>query len=90
MPWVLHENARFGFTLKYPAGIFTLERRRREIDDRLLTSRDGRALLRISSRPNDARLTVSMYRTSLWLNDTSAPTSTMHCNRKIGLCCRVP
>jgi DnaJ-domain-containing protein 1 len=63
--WALYRNARVGFALKYPADVFTLGGNEIDPDDRLLTSQDGRALLRISVMPNVPRYTVAQYRRSL-------------------------
>jgi curved DNA-binding protein CbpA len=62
--WGVYRNARLGFTLRYPADVFTSGKNEVENDDRLLTSRDGRALLRIFARPNRAN-TITLYRRSL-------------------------
>jgi curved DNA-binding protein CbpA len=61
--WRLHLNARSGFTLKYPADAFPLARTD-ENKDRLLTSKDGRAVLHIFSITNGAT-TLPAYRQSL-------------------------
>jgi hypothetical protein len=63
--WVIYRNARVGFALKYPADVFSLGGNEIDHDDRLLTSMDGRALLRISVMANDPRNTVAEYRRSL-------------------------
>jgi hypothetical protein len=63
--WGAYRNARLGFTLRYPADVFTSGKNEVENDDRLLTSRDGRALLRIFAMPNRATNTISLYRRSL-------------------------
>jgi curved DNA-binding protein CbpA len=63
--WAVYRNARAGFTLKYPADVFVLGENEVDPDDRLLTSKDGRALLRISVVPNEPRQTVAEYRRSL-------------------------
>ncbi|NJO36161.1 MAG: hypothetical protein HC869_27025, partial [Rhodospirillales bacterium] len=61
--WIVHQNTRFGFALKYPQDVFTTESNEREINDRLLISEDGRGLLRIHSRPTPTSIT--RYRASL-------------------------
>jgi DnaJ-domain-containing protein 1 len=63
--WALYRNARVGFALKYPADVFALGGSEIDRDDRLLISKDGRALLRISVMPNDPRNTVAQFRRSL-------------------------
>jgi hypothetical protein len=63
--WAIYRNARVGFALKYPADVFSLLGNEIDHVDRLLTSKDGRALLRISVMANDPRNTVAEYRRSL-------------------------
>jgi curved DNA-binding protein CbpA len=63
--WVIYRNARVGFALKYPADVFSSGGNEIDHDDRLLTSMDGRALVRISVMANDPRNTVAEYRRSL-------------------------
>jgi curved DNA-binding protein CbpA len=62
--WGVYRNARLGFTLRYPTDVFTLGKNEAENDDHFLTSRDGRALLRIFAMPNRAN-TITLYRRSL-------------------------
>jgi curved DNA-binding protein CbpA len=62
--WVAYRNARLGFSLKYPADVFE-SGRQVDSDDRLLASRDGRALLRIFATTNRAPTTITEYRRSL-------------------------
>ena len=61
--WKLYLNARSGFALKYPADVFPLARTNVN-KDRLLTSKDDRAVLHIFSMPNRAA-TFTEYRKSL-------------------------
>jgi curved DNA-binding protein CbpA len=63
--WVVYRNAFLGFALKYPADIFILGRSQTDTNDRLLTSKDGRALLRIFGVPNGIATTLTQYRRSL-------------------------
>jgi hypothetical protein len=63
--WSLYRNADLGFALKYPSDVFTLGRHQADDDDRLLTSKDGRALLRIFGIPNTTATTLTQYRRSL-------------------------
>lgn len=63
--WAVYRNARAGFALKYPADVFALEENEVDPDDRLLTSKDGRALLQISVLPNEPRQTLAQFRRSL-------------------------
>jgi curved DNA-binding protein CbpA len=62
--WVAYTNARLGFTLRYPADVFE-SGKGVDSDDRLLTSRDGRALLRIFATTNRVPTTIAEYRRSL-------------------------
>jgi len=63
--WAVYRNAYLGFTLKYPADVFILGRNQTDTNDRLLTSKDGRALLRIFGIPNGIATTLTQYRQSL-------------------------
>jgi curved DNA-binding protein CbpA len=63
--WVVYRNALLGFALKYPADVFILGRNQTDNNDRLLTSKDGRALLRIFGVPNGIATTLTQYRRSL-------------------------
>jgi curved DNA-binding protein CbpA len=62
--WVAYTNARLGFTLRYPANVFEAGNKA-DNDDRLLTSKDGRAVLRIFAATNKMPTTISEYRRSL-------------------------
>jgi curved DNA-binding protein CbpA len=64
--WAVYRNAYLGFALKYPADVFTLGGKQTDNSDRLLTSKDGRALLRIFGISNIvATTTLTQYRRSL-------------------------
>ena len=63
--WKLYQNAGSGFSLRYPADVFAPTGNDTENKDRLLMSRDGRAVLRISSISNRATMTIAEYRRSL-------------------------
>ena len=63
--WALYRNADLGFALKYPSNVFAMGRHQADDGDRLLTSRDGRALLRIFGIPNRTATTLTQYRRSL-------------------------
>ena len=63
--WASYRNARFGFSLRYPADIFVPEPAQ---SDDLVTrfrSRDGRATLQIVATSNVAGRTLAQYRTAL-------------------------
>jgi len=61
---VAYRNARLGFSLRYPADVFE-SGKGADSDDRLLASRDGRALLRIFATTNSVPTTIAEYRRSL-------------------------
>src|SRR5262249_19027987 len=63
--WASYRNARFGFTVKYPADIFAIKEDQSDEHARLFRSRDGRAALRIFATPNLAGRTLTQYRTAL-------------------------
>src|SRR5262245_3785799 len=60
--WVTYKNARFGFTLKYPADLFTFERTPANDNGVTLVSRDGRATLLIFAAVNVTGMTIAKYR----------------------------
>jgi len=63
--WAVYRNVYLGFALKYPPDVFALGRHQTDDGDRLLTSKDGRALLRIFGIPNRTATTLTQYRRSL-------------------------
>ena len=63
--WAVYRNAYLGFALKYPPDVFAVARSETDDSDRLLTSKDGRALLRIFGIPNKMATTLTQYRRSL-------------------------
>ena len=63
--WVIYHNAQLGFALQYPADVFPLGGKQTDNSDRLLRSKDGRALLRIFGIPNITATTLTQYRRSL-------------------------
>lgn len=64
--WASYRNARFGFTLRYPADIFAFEAAQSDEHVKRFRSRDGRAaVLRIFGTPNLAGRTLAQYRTVL-------------------------
>jgi curved DNA-binding protein CbpA len=60
--WTLYVNTNAGFALRYPADVFTLAGADVEDQERLLLSKDRRAVLRISSAPNNSAITLTEYR----------------------------
>jgi hypothetical protein len=63
--WTTYRNASFGFALRYPAGVFALDRGQSTKSVRTFVSRDGRAVLRILAARNTAGTTLSALRRSL-------------------------
>jgi hypothetical protein len=63
--WASYRNARFGFSVKYPADIFAFEAEQSDEHVRRFRSRDGRAALRIFGTPNLAGRKLAQYRTAL-------------------------
>jgi curved DNA-binding protein CbpA len=63
--WTTYRNARLGFALRYPAGIFALDRAQSTQNVKTFVSRDGRAVLRILAARNARRMTLSAFRRSL-------------------------
>ena len=60
--WTLYVNTKSGFALRYPADVFALAGTDVEDEERLLLSKDRRAVLRISSVPNNSAITLTEYR----------------------------
>jgi DnaJ-like protein len=63
--WASYRNARFGFSLRYPADIFALEPAQSDDLVKHFRSRDGRATMRIAATSNAAGRTLAQYRTAL-------------------------
>jgi curved DNA-binding protein CbpA len=63
--WASYRNARFGFTVKYPADIFSLEAAQSDESVKRFRSRDGRAVFRIFAARNLSGRTLSQYRAAL-------------------------
>jgi curved DNA-binding protein CbpA len=62
---VNYQNAHAGFSLSYPGEVFKSASSDIEGRDRLLVSKNGRALLRIHSTPNRGAMSVAEYRQRL-------------------------
>ena len=63
--WASYRNARFGFTVKYPADIFVFEPAQSDEGVKRFRSRDGRAVLRIFGVLNLDGRTLTQYRAAL-------------------------
>lgn len=63
--WTTYQNARFGFALRYPAGVFAADTGQGNDNVHAFVSRDGRAVLRIFATENAAGTTPAKYRRSL-------------------------
>lgn len=63
--WTSYHNFSFGFALRYPAGIFVLDRAQSTGNVRTFVSRDGRAVLRILTARNNTRTTPARFRRAL-------------------------
>ena len=63
--WTTYQNARFGFTLKYPADVFAFDTTPANDNGRTLVSHDGAATLHIFAAMNIAGTTLAKYRRSL-------------------------
>jgi curved DNA-binding protein CbpA len=63
--WRTYRNARFGFALRYPAGLFTFDAPKSDAHVSTFVSRDGYATLRIVAAENTGRITPVSYRSVL-------------------------
>jgi len=63
--WTIYSNPSFGFVLRYPSGVFTLDSGQSTESVQTFVSRDGRAVLRILASKNPAGVTLSAFRRSL-------------------------
>jgi hypothetical protein len=63
--WARYKNARFGFSLRYPAHVFALEAARTDNFTTHFRSRDGQATLRILATSNLPGRTLAQYRAAL-------------------------
>jgi curved DNA-binding protein CbpA len=63
--WRTYRDPRFDFSLRYPAGIFTLDAARSDANVHTFVSRDGRAVLRIVAAENTARIALADLRRAL-------------------------
>lgn len=63
--WATYDNARFGFSIDYPADVFIPDNQALGDFWRLFVSRDGQARLLVTAGRNFKRLTSQAYRQSL-------------------------
>lgn len=63
--WTTYHNPGFGFALRYPAGIFVLDKAQSTSNVRTFVSRDGRAVLRILASENTTGTTPARFRRAL-------------------------
>jgi curved DNA-binding protein CbpA len=63
--WRTYRDPRFGFSLRYPAGIFTRDAARSDANVHTFVSRDGRAVLRIVAAENTAGIALADLRRAL-------------------------
>jgi len=59
--WTAYRNDRYGFSLQYPAGIFSIERTSEAGDGTVFATTDGQAKLLVGALPNEARQSVARY-----------------------------
>jgi hypothetical protein len=59
--WTDYRNERFGFTLRYPADVFTPEKTSEAGDGQVFISRDGNARLLVGALPNDDAQSPAAY-----------------------------
>src|SRR5262245_22859994 len=62
--WTSYRNARFGFALRFPAGVFAYEAERSGENVRTYVSHDGGAMLHIFAADNVPGTTLTRYRRS--------------------------
>ena len=59
--WTEHRNARYGFSLQYPADVFAIERTTEAGDGEVFAARDGEAKLLVGALVNQSSYTPSTY-----------------------------
>jgi hypothetical protein len=60
--WRTYRDARFGFALRYPAGLLAFDAARSDAHVSTFVSRDGQAVLRVVAAENTAGITPTSYR----------------------------
>lgn len=59
--WEVYTNERFGFSLRYPASVFHVERRSEAGDGLVFITKDGETRLLAGAFPNSDKFTVASY-----------------------------
>jgi hypothetical protein len=59
--WTAYRNERYGFSLQYPADIFSVERTSEAGDGAVFATADGQAKLLVGALPNESRQSVASY-----------------------------
>jgi hypothetical protein len=59
--WEEYRNARYGFSLQYPADVFALERTSDAGDGQVFVARDGQARLLVGALANDSAYSPAAY-----------------------------
>ena len=59
--WTAYRNQRYGFTLQYPANVFTADRASETGDGEVFASADGQAKLLVGALPNESRQSPARY-----------------------------
>ena len=63
--WTTYRNARHGFMIAYPGGVFENDAARETEEGRMVVSRDGQAKLLVGAFPNESGLSMVDYRRQL-------------------------
>lgn len=72
--WTTYRNARHGFMIAYPAGVFENDAARETEDGRMVVSRDGQAKLLVGAFANESALSMADYRQQLLTDNYSGAT----------------
>jgi hypothetical protein len=59
--WAEYRNERYGFSLRYPADVFTVERTTEAGDGQAFVDREGSARLLVGTLPNESKHTPAAY-----------------------------
>ena len=69
--WTAYRNERYGFSLQYPADIFSVERTSEAGDGAVFATADGQAKLLVGALPNEARQSAASYQEYVQRNSYS-------------------